>query len=206
MLRQALLAALLPGLVLTPMTAPARDRQHDIAGTPLLSQTSQTLLAAFEGTLARHDSATEALADWCRTRGLAHGSATGPVIRAVRLADEAPHVMDDMRRVLEVGPNEPLGYRHVQLMCGDHVLSDARNLYVPRRLTPAMNQALDSGDRPFGAVIAPLAFRRERWMTRRGPDTGCPAETVLSQQALIRMADGTPLALVVECYQPAVLG
>jgi chorismate-pyruvate lyase len=166
-----------------------------------MPQSRESVLTAFERTLAQHDSATEALVEWCRTRGLA----VEPAIRAEQLGGAAPHVMDDMRRVLRVGPQEPLGYRHVRLACGAHVLSDARNLYVPARLTPAMNAQL-AGDRPFGAVVAPLAFRRERWTSRRGPDVGCPAETVLSQQALIRMADGTPLALVVECYLPAVLG
>ena len=35
-----------------------------------------------------------------------------------------------------IGPDEPVAYRHVRLRCGDHVLSEADNWYVPSRLTP----------------------------------------------------------------------
>jgi hypothetical protein len=69
-----------------------------------------------------------------------------------------------------------------------------------------MARALDSTDRPFGAVIAPLHFSRERIDSRRGAAPGCPAQTILTNRAVIRRAEGEALALVVECYQPALLG
>jgi len=41
-------------------------------------------------------------------------------------------------------------YRRVQPSCGDHILSEADNWYVPRRLTPEMNRLLETTDVPFG--------------------------------------------------------
>ncbi len=45
-------------------------------------------------------------------------------------------------------------------MCGGHVLSEADNWYVPARLTPQMNRALDTSDTPFGAAVKALDFHR----------------------------------------------
>jgi hypothetical protein len=66
----------------------------------------------------------------------------------------------DLRARLAVDEHEPLRYRHVQLTCGEHVLSEADNWYVPARLTAEMNQQLDGSDEPFGKVVRPLGFQR----------------------------------------------
>jgi hypothetical protein len=39
-------------------------------------------------------------------------------------------------QILGVDPDEPVRFRRVPLKCGDHVLSEAENWYVPSRLTP----------------------------------------------------------------------
>ncbi len=104
------------------------------------------------------------------------------------------------RAALGVGPAEPLAFRHVRLRCGNAVLSDAKNWYVPARLTPAMNMALETTRTPFGTVVRPLGFRRERLESLRGRATECPAGTVLSHKAVLRLADGQPISLVIECY------
>ncbi len=159
------------------------------------------LLDRFERALAQEDSATQALARWCGAQGMAGE----PTIRATRVADTVRTIPDEVRNRLGVSASEPLGYRHVRLMCGNRVLSQARNWYVPARLPPALNQALATGEQPFGAVIAPLGFRRERLDSQRGAGAGCPAATILTNRALIRLPNGEPLALVIECYQPGVL-
>jgi hypothetical protein len=110
-----------------------------------------------------------------------------------------------IRRLLGVTAGEALAYRHVRLTCGTRVLSVAHNWYVPGRVTPAMNHALAATDRPFGKVVALLRFTRERLASRRGAAAGCPKDTVLSHRALLRLPDGRPLSLVVECYTPANL-
>ncbi len=40
-------------------------------------------------------------------------------------------------------------YRHVRLRCGDRVLSEADNWYLPRKLTPRMNRLLETSDMAF---------------------------------------------------------
>ncbi len=40
------------------------------------------------------------------------------------------------------------------------MLSEADNWYVPVRLTPEMNQALDTSDIAFGRAVQALQFRR----------------------------------------------
>jgi chorismate-pyruvate lyase len=101
---------------------------------------------------------------------------------------------------LKVGSNEQLGFRRVRLMCGATLLSDATNWYVPSRLTPEMNAALDSGDAPFGRVILPLEPRRRTLsvrMAKRLPASG----EILRHRAIVLDGAGRPLAEVVERYQ-----
>jgi len=59
-------------------------------------------------------------------------------------------------------------YRSVQLACGEHVLSEADNWYVPGRLSDETNRALETTEAPFGKAIAPLQpFRRTIEMKMR---------------------------------------
>jgi len=158
-------------------------------------------LARFERTLAANDSATAALTGWCAARGIAQPAA----IRAV--ADRAARepASPAIRAALGIGSDEPVAFRHVQLLCGAAVLSDAKNWYVPARLTPAMNATLETSETPFGTVVRPLGFRRERLASQRGRAAECPAGTVLSHKALLRLADGRAISLVAECYTRANL-
>ena len=162
--------------------------------------TAQSRVAALERTLAAQPSATTGLERWCASRQLADQ----PRIAARRLPLTGP-VPNGLHTTLQIAANDPLGYRHVELVCGTRVLSDAINWYVPERLTAAMNTALDETDTPFGKVAAPLSFTRETLDTRRGALPGCPAATILSHIALLRLPDGRPLAHLTECYTRANL-
>ena len=155
----------------------------------------------FEAVLAAHDSATQALTEWCGRQGLA----PVPEIRAIadRATSEAPSAAT--RKVLGVTAGEPVAFRHVRLVCGDQVLSVAKNWYVPARLAPEMNRVLETTDTPFGKVVAALDFRRERLTSQRGRTDTCPPDTVLAQRALLRRSDGLAISMVVECYTPAIL-
>ncbi len=150
--------------------------------------------------LARHDSATAALGEWCRLRGMADR----PVIAAERIADRLPPSPETLR-LLGVKPGEPIGYRHVRLSCGGVALSIAHNWYLPGRLTAEMNRTLDTTDTPFGRVAASLGYTRRRLEERRGPLPGCPADTILSHRALLELPDGRPLSVLIECYTPGNL-
>ncbi|MBF9152663.1 chorismate--pyruvate lyase family protein [Novosphingobium jiangmenense] len=155
----------------------------------------------FEKTLASNDSATAALGQWCAKRALA----APPVIRA--LADRSALIPASpaIRKRLGVSAEEPIAYRHVQLACGDQILSVAHNWYVPSRLTTEMNRTLTTSDKPFGKVVAPLAFRRDRLAQKQGAMPQCPADTILSHEAVLRTPDGKAISLVIECYTPGNL-
>lgn len=158
-------------------------------------------IAALERALQSNPSATRALEGWCAARGLADD----PQIVAQRLKGEAGPEPADLRTRLGVSAEAPLGYRHVELVCGTRVLSVAHNWYLREHLTAEMNAALDGSDAPFGKVVASLRFTRETIDSRHGGEPGCPPSTVLSQIALLRLPDGRPLALVTECYTRAAI-
>jgi len=141
--------------------------------------------------LAASTSATQFLTDRCAALKLA----TPPVIRAVRETMELP-ASAEVRAALDVGADTPLRYRRVDLTCGTHILSQADNWYVPARLTPQMNQTLDSSEVPFGAVVKPLNFHRQ---TLKTEDLDGPAHG-LRVTAVLLTPDGVPFSLVVENY------
>jgi len=158
-------------------------------------------LPRFETVLAANDSATAALGEWCEAQNIAQP----PLIRAMadRAAQAAP--TPAIRAALGVSSDAQVAYRHVRLACGEKVLSVAHNWYVPALLTPEMNQKLQTTDTPFGKVVAPLGFRRERLAAQRERAAECPGGTVLSHRAVLRLADGSAISLVIECYTAANL-
>ncbi len=185
-LHGALVAALMAG-----SPAGARD-----ALTPRQTHA----LTRWETALAAQPSATKVLQGWCD----AHFPAHHLKIWAAPRESGSP-MPPGLRTALGVGPDEPLGTRHITLICGWVPLSEADNWFVQSRLTPAMRTALAQTETPFGTVAAPLHFTREPLSSRRGPAEGCNRRTVLANRALLRLPSGEPLALVRECYQPNVL-
>ena len=174
------------------------------------------LLQTLNADLLSHDSATLTLERWCAD----HRLAEPPRIVARRLRDAVKPIPEDLRALLKVDAGEPIGYRHVQLVCGTHVLSEADNWYVPRRLTAEMNQRLDTTDEPFGKVVQPLHFRRSTlsaellwsplppgWEMSAALPT--PAgdrsalrvpDAVLRHRAILLDAEQVPFSTVVETY------
>lgn len=159
-----------------------------------------SLLPQFEATLAAHDSATVALGEWCAAR---HLDPSSRISATPLLATD--YTPEGLGALLDVASITELHYRRVRLSCGTRALSYAQNWYVPARLTPEMNAVLAGTDTPFGKVAAPLRFTRERLQSVRGRGPGCPSGTILTHRALLRLPDGRPLALVVECYTRANL-
>lgn len=176
-------------------------------------------LHALSDRLAASDSATLVLDGWCAE----HRMAADPTITAERIRADARPAPPEIRALLKVSATERLGYRHVRLRCGTHVLSDADNWYVPARLTPDINRQLDTSDTPFGRAARPLQFRRhtlssrhlwsalprrserpasDRWPDRAGIDA---TDIVIENRALLLLPDGAPISAVVERYTGAVL-
>jgi len=165
-----------------------------LAGLSACAGAEDQQVASLEALLARHDSATLALEDWCRGQGIADPRVVAHVIPGTTVEPEG------LRQALGVSAQEVLRVRQVRLACGELTLSRASNWYVPARLTPEMNATLDSTTSPFGKVAAPLGFRRELIESWRGGAPECPAGTRLFQRAMLRLPDGQPLARVAECY------
>ncbi len=167
---------------------------------PAHSQDMRADYDAFEAALIAGPTATAALQHWCEAHGVA-GTVRAEVDRD---AERAPSAATYLR--LQLKPDEHVAYRRVKLGCGGHVLSEADNWYVPSRLTPAMNEALERGDTPFGAVIAPLAPRRQPISSEPLWAKGAPVpDDILRNRALVLDHEGRPLAEVTETYKRTAL-
>lgn len=150
----------------------------------------------FDRRLRISPSATATLHDWCAAHGIADAT-----IHAELVKGPAPPATRRQRRELGVSAAEPLGYRHVRLSCGGHVLSDAENWYVPARLAPAMNATLNATDTPFGTVVRPLGIRRRTLGAEKlWRDGATPPAAVWRHRALVLDAAGRPIAEVIETY------
>jgi len=177
------------------------------------------LLQTLNADLLSHDSATGTLERWCS----AHRLATPARITAERVRDAAKSPSADQRQRLRLAPADEVRYRRVRLLCGTVVLSEADNWYVPSRLTPEMNQLLDTTDTPFGRAVQPLHFQRhtissellwpllpEGWEMKPASEAVdvhdlCFPAQVLRHRALLTLPDGTPFSEVVETYTSNVL-
>ncbi|MGC0153617.1 hypothetical protein ACPRNU_14230 [Chromobacterium vaccinii] len=172
------------------------------------------LLQTANATLLSQPSATRTLQQWCAE----HRLAAEPRIRALRDTDTRKPADAEIRRQLQVGADEPIGYRRVKLACGERVLSEADNWYVPSRLTPEMNRLLDTTDTPFGTAVRALNFSRrtesarllwsplqQGWEMRPlAASAGKPLEIpeqVLQHRAVLYKDGNTPFSLVVETYR-----
>jgi chorismate-pyruvate lyase len=176
-------------------------------------------LQSLNADLLSHDSATLTLDRWCASHRLA--SPARIVADRVQGVEKAP--TDEQRQILGVSATEPVRYRRVRLRCGEHVLSEAENWYVPARLTAEMNQTLANSDTSFGRVVASLNFRRQTLDAKllwsplpEGWDMGTPLprassrtlqvpEQVLQHRAVLRTPDGTAFSQLIETYTSKVL-
>ena len=178
------------------------------------------LIETLNAELLSRSSATLTLEHWCS----GHGMAAQPKLVA-RLERGASKVLGESdRERLAVQDEEQVHYRHVRLFCGDKLLSEADNWYVPSRLTPEMNHLLDETDTPFGRVVRDLDFTREtlsakllwsplpeRWEVAPEPSQPPPGnfieapDHILEHRAILRTKAGAPFSFVVETYTRDVL-
>ncbi|HEY0747010.1 MAG TPA: hypothetical protein VGD63_09945 [Steroidobacteraceae bacterium] len=219
--RQSLAALLALSLWASPSWA---DSTVPVAPRPWPSDfvsrlEASLLLQTLNADLLSHDSATVTLERWCAD----HRLVAVPRIVAERIlgADKLP--TEEQRRELRVSPTDVIRYRRVRLLCGNLVLSEADNWYVPARLTADMNKQLETTDIPFGRVVQALRFQRhtlsarvlwpvlpEGWEMRAPNEGGSLGELtlppqVLEHRAILNLSDGTPFSEVVETYTGNVL-
>jgi hypothetical protein len=177
------------------------------------------LLQTLNAELLSGDSATVTLERWCKM----HRLASPARIVAERVPGAEKPISAEQRLDLSVTATEPIRYRRVRLLCGDLVLSEADNWYVPGRLTPEMNKLLETTDEPFGKVVKSLQFRRhtlsarllwsplpDGWEMQAGGSDGAAAALevparLLEHRAVLSLPNGTPFSEVVETYTNNVL-
>ena len=158
------------------------------AAVPAFAQGSVQQL---EAQLTASPSATQLLTDKCAALHLAAPA----VIKAVRENTDVP-ASAETRAALNVSADTVLRYRRVNLTCGTHILSQADNWYVPSRLSPDMNTALETTQTSFGTVVKPLNFHRQ---TLKMEALSEPAH-MLRVTAVLISGEGKPFSLVVENY------
>jgi len=166
-------------------------------------RTAFGLIQDLNARLLQSRSATTTLEDWCGEFKLASSTA---IVARLAHAEEKPATPEQRRR-LEAGENDVIRFRHVELRCGDRTLSDADNWYVPGRLTPEMNRALETSDTPFGTVVRPLEPYRQTFSVRfLIPPSSMPIpDAVLEHRAVLYTRDHRPFSEVHEVYRRAVL-
>ena len=216
-------APLVAAMLTVPTAAVAPPAWPD---TSLARVEALALLQTLNAELLSHDSATLTLDAWCRRHHLA---AAGETIVAERPRATDRPATPEQRALLGVGADQTVRYRHVRLRCGGHVLSEADNWYVPARLTPAMNAALDDSDIAFGRAVRPLHFHRHTlsarllwsplptdWDSaavprpatpsrRHSPGTLAIPAKLIEHRAILSLPDGTPFSTVVETYTADIL-
>jgi len=166
-------------------------------------------------------SATRTLEKWCQTHQLA-ASAT-IVAQQVPDGDKTPQP-EQLQRLEVTGP-EQVKHRKVRLFCGDQLLSEADNWYVPGRLTADMNRLLETTQTPFGKAVAPLEPYRQTISVKmlwsplpEGWEMGNPVHDDISRKqplaipdalfehrAVVFGKDRKPIAEVHEVYQRPIV-
>ena len=167
-------------------------------------------------------SATLTLERWCREHRLAEGNAV--IVAVVVRGAEAKAATTEQRQRLQVTAGEDVRYRRVQLRCGEAVLSEADNWYVPGRLTAEMNRLLESTDTPFGKVVLALEPYRRTFLVQKlwhalpdGWEMGASSiekqqvvlaipQALFEHRAVLYTRDNLPFSEVDEVYQRQVLG
>ena len=179
--------------------------------TPAARAVAKVRIAQLQQQLMSNPSATVVLAQWCA----AHHLVPEPQIVARRVLGPPRPLPERVRLNLRLKPGEAVGYRRVQLLCGDRILSDADNWYVPDRLTGAMNQRLDQTDMPFGLAVRSLHFRRRTlssevlWVPGALAATGgmmTIPDHLLRNEGLLTIPGGLPISQVIEKYTAEILG
>ncbi len=207
----------------TPLTLARAEvaNTHEAGAASLSDRLALTaLVQSLRAGLGATDSATLFLEDWCGRYGIASQAKI-----VARQVPGAVPLTAEQRTQLPIDAAEPVVYRRVQLVCGDQVLSEADNWYLPNRLTPQINKQLTETDTPFGRAIRPLGPSRrtlastmlwqvlpegwERmpsdqlagWAGAAPAPAYDPSASLFENRAIVLRQDGKPISEVRETYK-----
>lgn len=176
------------------------------------------LMQTLNAEILSSHSATRTLEGWCRS----HHLANEPQIIAEVVKGAEKQASADQRKRLQVSPEDEVRHRRVRLRCGENVLSEADNWYVPSRLTSEMNRLLETTTTPFGRAVQSLdPYRQtlsvkllwsplpEGWENgivkpEDGPQLVIP-DSLFEHRAILYTRDHKPFSLVEETYKRQVL-
>jgi hypothetical protein len=177
------------------------------------------LIETLNAKLLGAHTATEVLDKWCAD----HKLASDPSVHARRVTGVDKPLSDEQRQRLRINAMEKVAYRRVELLCGDHVLVEADNWYVPDRLSPKINDILATTDTPFGRAVRDLKPVRENFSVEMlwkplpdgwelGPTPADRPDTALAMpwqlfqhRAMVYNAAHEPFSEVSEIYTREVL-
>ena len=199
------------GAAISAGELPARS----VAASPATGQARAfALLQDLNARLLASHSATSTLEQW----SLERPSAGKAAIRARRVAGIDKPASSAQRERLEVARRERVIYRRVELACGERVLSEAENWYVPGRLTAEIREILARSDTPFGRAVLDLNPVRKTFAAEvfwRPEDGSGPLEQpgsefavpwrLFQHRALVYGSDGRPFSEVSETYTREIL-
>ena len=171
------------------------------------------LIETLNAELLSNPSATVTLERWCG----AHRLAAELKISAHLLRGEHKQIAPEHRQGLAITADESVRYRRVQLFCGDKLLSEPDNWYVPNRLTPEMNHLLEQTDTPFGRAVKDLEFQRQTleatalwrplpdgWELEAAQQNGTGSlpvpDHLLEHRAILYTKARVPFSIVIETY------
>lgn len=195
------------------LVSPSAAFAEEWPGSFLARVEAMALIETLNAELLSNPSATLTLERWCG----AHRLAAEAKVSAHLVRGEDRQISPEDRQRFAIAAEEPIRYRRVQLFCGDKLLSEADNWYVPSRLTPEMNRLLDETDTPFGRAVKDLEFQRqtlkvtplwrplpEGWELKAPEKDGTGAlivpDHVLEHRAILYTKARVPFSIVVETY------
>jgi chorismate-pyruvate lyase len=177
------------------------------------------LMQSLNAELLASRSATLTLEKWCGEHHLAEPAKVVALLE--RSIDKAPDA--DQRARLKVSETEVVHFRRVKLICGDQLLSEADNWYVPSRLTEEMNRLLETTDTPFGKAVLALEPTRQTFAAKvlwsplpegwemapvpkeQGRGTLAMPDALFEHRAVLYTKDKVPFSEVDEVYQRQIL-
>lgn len=220
-LRRGCISLAATAMLVGPFASAHAEGHPPWPDTPTMRLAALAVIETLDADLLASRSATLTLEKWCGD----HKLATTPRISAHLIRDVDKPATAEQRQRLQVSDSEPIKYRHVELWCGSLILSIADNWYVPSRLTPVMNTALETTDTPFGKAVLALQPTRKTFAANilwsplpAGWDMGAgiPAAgaatgelkfpaALFEHRALLYTKDNVPFSEVDEVYQRDVL-
>lgn len=211
-----------PAAAMLLVMAPGGGKAAEMAAWPdtfVARLQALALVQTLNAEILGSRSATFSLEKWCGDHHLAEPA---KIVARLDTSIHKPPTAEQRQR-LRVSETEAVKYRHVQLFCGDRVLSEADNWYVPGRLTGEMNRLLETTDTPFGKAVKSLEPYRQTFAATTlwsplpigweyGPISPGDAalslaipESLFEHRALLYTRDNLPFSEVDEVYKRSLL-